>query len=101
MTHKRHVIRTKDLADGKTEMTIKQFEEFLKQFDENKDDRISVDELRQAIRRSGCWAIFAYWKGNRGMKSADINGDGFIDKDEIPKLAEFAEKELNIKIVAY
>ena len=87
--------------DGKREMTIKEFTAFLEQFDVDKDGRISPDELRQAIHKNGSWLLAAYWKGNRGMKSADIDGNGFIDKDEIPKLTEFAEKELNIKIVAY
>ncbi|KAI3688928.1 hypothetical protein L2E82_46871 [Cichorium intybus] len=98
MHHKKSSRSPSDL-DGKTEMTITEFTKFLFTFDTNKDGCISRDELRQAVRDNGGW--FATWKANRGMKSADANSNGFIDKEEIPKLAAFAEKELNIMIVSY
>ena len=85
--------------DGKTEMTMEEFTKFLFTFDANKDGLISREELREALKNSGNW--FAKWKANRRVKYADTNGDGVIDKDEIPKLAEFAERELNIRIVSY
>ncbi|KVH99383.1 Calcium-binding EF-hand [Cynara cardunculus var. scolymus] len=80
-------------------MTITEFTNYLAQYDTNHDNCISRDELRQAIRKNG--GRFASWKGSRGVKSADTNGNGLIDKHEMPKLVAFAEKELSIRIVAY
>ncbi|KAL4566294.1 hypothetical protein LXL04_030408 [Taraxacum kok-saghyz] len=68
--------------DGKTEMSIEEF--------------TNREELREAVRKKGGW--FATWKAKRNMKFADVNRNGFIDKNEVPKLAAFAEKELNIRI---
>ncbi|XVF64033.1 hypothetical protein PTKIN_Ptkin09bG0134600 [Pterospermum kingtungense] len=80
--------------DGKREMTIDEFKRWLKKFDEDKDGRISRDELADAIRASGGW--FARRKSNQGIRSADANGNGFIDDNEIRNLADFAEKHLNV-----
>ncbi|KAF7138831.1 hypothetical protein RHSIM_Rhsim07G0229300 [Rhododendron simsii] len=63
--------------DGKTEMAMDQFKEWIKQFDVDKDGRISRDELKEAIRSTRAW--FPGWKASRGVKAADVNGDGFID----------------------
>ncbi|KAG5542166.1 hypothetical protein RHGRI_021882 [Rhododendron griersonianum] len=83
--------------DGKREMAMDQFKEWIKQFDVDKDGRISRDELKEAIRSTRAW--FPGWKANRGVKAADANGDGFIDDSEITALMEFAEKNLSIKIM--
>ena len=82
--------------DGKREMTIDEFKRWLKKFDEDKDGRISKDELADAIRVSGGW--FARRKSKHGIRSVDANGNGFIDDNEIKNLAEFAEKHLNVRI---
>ncbi|KAM7517077.1 hypothetical protein LguiA_006660 [Lonicera macranthoides] len=86
-------------TDGKREMTMDEFKRWLKKFDTDNDSRISRDELREAVRANGGW--FSKWKGKRGMKSADINGNGFIDESEIISLLDFAEKVLGVRIVAY
>ena len=86
------------LEDGKTEMSIEEFTKFLYTFDTNNDGLISREELREAVRKKGGW--FATWKAKRNLKFADVNRNGFIDKNEVPKLAAFAEKELNIRIVS-
>ncbi|KAG5542164.1 hypothetical protein RHGRI_021880 [Rhododendron griersonianum] len=83
--------------DGKREMTMDQFKEWIKQFDGDADGRISRDELKEAIRSTRAW--FPGWKANRGVKAADANRDGFIDNSEITALMEFAEKNLSIKIM--
>ena len=66
-------------------------------FDKDKDGRISQDELKEAVRATG--GLFSSWKSKRGVKSADLNGDGFIDQNEITRLVEFAQKYLGMRIV--
>ncbi|KAI4336968.1 hypothetical protein L6164_015433 [Bauhinia variegata] len=86
-------------ADGKHVMSVDEFKRWLNRFDTNNDGRISKAELREAVRQTG--AHFATWKTSRGFKSADINGDGFIDKNEFKNLVDFAEKYLNIIVVNF
>ena len=91
-------IKTRSYSvDGKREMTIDEFKRWLKKFDEDKDGRISRDELADAIRVSGGW--FARWKSNHGIRSVDANANGFIDDNEIKNLREFAEKHLKVRIL--
>ncbi|MDG6100468.1 EF-hand domain-containing protein, partial [Alteromonas sp. ZYF713] len=85
--------------DNKREMKLQEFEKFLETLDTDRDGCISSEELRQAIRKNGGW--FATWKAKRAVKSADVNGNGVIDKGEISKLVALAEKELNVRIVSY
>ncbi|KAJ0570808.1 putative EF-hand domain-containing protein [Helianthus annuus] len=91
--------KTGGRPDGKTQMTMTAFKKFIDTLDTNKDGVISAEELSQAVRKRGGW--FATWKGNRALKSADANDNGYVDEDEIPKLVAFAEKELNVVIVEY
>ncbi|KDP38366.1 hypothetical protein JCGZ_04291 [Jatropha curcas] len=84
--------------DGTREMTVEQFKRWLKSFDTDGDDRISNEELADAVRVKGGW--FARWKGQRGIKSADSDGNGFVDENEIDNLIEFAQKHLRIKIIS-
>ncbi|KAH7848791.1 hypothetical protein Vadar_007992 [Vaccinium darrowii] len=86
-------------TDGKPEMTIDEFKKWLKKFDINRDGRISEEDLQEAIRASGGW--FTGRKSKAGVRSADANGNGFIEESEINNLVEFAKKHLGIKIVAY
>ncbi|XVE94872.1 hypothetical protein REPUB_Repub02eG0047300 [Reevesia pubescens] len=91
-------IKTRSYSvDGKREMTIDEFKRWLKKFDEDKDGKITKDELADAIRVSGEW--FARRKSKHGILFVDGNGNGFIDDSEIKNLAEFAEKHLNIRIL--
>ncbi|XVF39958.1 hypothetical protein PTKIN_Ptkin01aG0074700 [Pterospermum kingtungense] len=93
-------IKTRSYSvDGKREMTIDEFKRWLKNFDDDKDGRISRDELADAIRVSGGW--FASRKSKHGIRSVDANGNGFIDDNEIRNLAEFAEKHLNVRILFF
>ncbi|KAL7245172.1 hypothetical protein ACSBR2_000490 [Camellia fascicularis] len=84
--------------DGKIEMTIEQFKVWLmREYDADKDGRISKNELREAVRAAGGW--FSTWNSSHGIKSADKNGNGFVDENEINNLADFAQKKLNVRIV--
>ncbi|GJY15380.1 putative parvalbumin [Tanacetum coccineum] len=67
--------------DGRRELTIKEFKRWLMRFDTNKDGRISKTELRQIVKANGGW--FSGWKGRAGIRSADKNGNGFVDEYEI------------------
>ncbi|KVI06637.1 Calcium-binding EF-hand [Cynara cardunculus var. scolymus] len=90
---------TQNSDDGRRELTVKEFKRWLMKFDSDKDGRISRKELRRVLRATGGW--FTWWKGNAGIKSADKNGNGFVDGCEIENLVQFAQKELGVRIVPY
>ena len=81
-------------VEGKRVMSIEEFKRWLKTFDADKDGRISRKELEDAI--PGGW--FTRWKGKREIRSADSDGNGFIEESEINILLEFAQKYLGVKI---
>ena len=90
------IIQRNVWSDGKREMNMQEFKQWLKRFDANKDGKISRSELRDAVRRSG--GHFATFKARQGLKSADANHDGFIDENEFENLVEFAEKHLKVRV---
>ncbi|KAJ6320872.1 hypothetical protein OIU76_006242 [Salix suchowensis] len=91
-------IKSRSVAvDGEHAITMEQFKAWMKTIDDDKDGKISKDELADAVRGNGGW--FAGRKAKRGVGSADSNGNGFVDESEIRNLAEFAQKYLGIKIV--
>ncbi|VFQ86878.1 unnamed protein product [Cuscuta campestris] len=86
-------------CNGKMDMTLEEFKKWVKSFDEDEDGRIDRSELQEAIQAAG--VRFSWLRGRQGMKAADQNGDGFIDADELAKLADFAQNHLNVRIVTY
>ncbi|KAI3737111.1 hypothetical protein L2E82_27106 [Cichorium intybus] len=84
--------------NGVNDLTLEEFKAWLMTFDEDKDGRISSEELRQAVRLTG-GGHFTTFKAWRGLKSADANHDGYLDFDEIENLVEFADKVLLLKVV--
>lgn len=86
-------------GSGEREMTMQEFKKWVRKFDADEDGRISKNELRDAIRATGGW--FSGRKSKQGMQSADANGNGFIEGNEIHNLVEFAKKQLHVKIVDY
>ncbi|XP_054796399.1 calcium-binding protein CML37-like [Prosopis cineraria] len=86
-------------CDGKRMMSLEEFKQWLLSFDSDSDGRINHSELREAVRLSG--GLFASWKSERGIKSADTNHNGFIDDNEFRNLAHFADKYLNIRITGF
>lgn len=93
-------IKSRGIAsDGTRLMTLDEFKEWLKKFDEDKDGRISRSELQEAIKFTG--SRLAFWKSWLGLRSVDHNGNGFIDDDEISGLADFAHKQLGIKLIIF
>ncbi|XP_026658309.2 calmodulin-1-like [Phoenix dactylifera] len=93
------IMAIKHTRSANGEMTVEDFKEWLKNFDKDKDGRISRDELRDAIRSKG--GRFTTWKSSRGIRHADSNRNGFIDDAEIDNLVAFAQKHLGMKIVPY
>ncbi|KAL1546974.1 hypothetical protein AAHA92_23501 [Salvia divinorum] len=77
------------------EITAEEFKRWLKKFDADRDGRISVEELRQAIRAAGGW-WFCTRKAKRGVKMADKNLNGAIDDYEINNLVDFAQQYLGL-----
>ncbi|KAL0314841.1 UNVERIFIED_CONTAM: hypothetical protein Sangu_2328500 [Sesamum angustifolium] len=82
----------------KVEMSVQEFSKWLMQFDYDKDGKITMEELREAVRANGQW--FTTWKAKHGLKLADKNRNGVIDDYEICNLVEFAEKHLGRKIIS-
>lgn len=95
MAFKTTELRSKE---GKVEITMDEFKRWLKKFDDNGDGRISVEELREAIRATRGW--FSTAKAGRVFKSVDTSHKGFIDDNQIPMLQVFAQKQFGFKIVA-
>lgn len=86
-------------ADGKLLMNPEEFKKWLKKFDTDEDGRISLDELRAAVKEMGGW--FTKWKCRDGIRAADLDGTGFIEDNEINNLKDFALKHLGIRIITY
>ncbi|XAR61873.1 hypothetical protein NMG60_11016414 [Bertholletia excelsa] len=86
-------------SDGKLEMTLEEIKQWLKKFDADKDGRISREELREAVRSAGGW--FSGRRRKVWLRSADANGNGFVDDGEINRLLMFAQKHLGVRIVAF
>ncbi|KAL6656977.1 hypothetical protein ACP70R_004757 [Stipagrostis hirtigluma subsp. patula] len=82
--------------EHRTTITAAEFKEWLKQFDADRDGRISARELREAIRRRGAW--FPNLRAWRAVRRADRDGDGFVNDWEIENLVQFAEDELGFRI---
>ncbi|KAH6759536.1 hypothetical protein C2S52_022944 [Perilla frutescens var. hirtella] len=81
------------------QISIEEFKKWLKKFDADRDGRISVEELRTAIRASGGW-WFCTRKAKRGVKMADKNLNGVVDDYEINNLVEFAHKYLGLRVTS-
>nr|GEV49914.1 putative EF-hand domain pair protein [Tanacetum cinerariifolium] len=76
-----------------------EFKTWLMTFNDDKDDRISKDELRQAIHVMEGGRFTTLIKGRRRVRSVDTNRNGYIDYDKIEKLVEFANKTLGLQVV--
>lgn len=94
-------IKTRGIADGNFNcvMSMEEFKRWLKRFDANNDGSMSKEELRDATRVTSGW--FSGWKSSNVVHTVDANSDGFIDKNEINNIVDFAVKHLSVKIVAF
>ncbi|URE47129.1 Calcium-Binding Protein [Musa troglodytarum] len=74
-----------------------EFLDLLERADENKDGRLSKDELRSALKASGLH--FTRLKIWFAMRKCDLNRNGVIDGDkEIAKLLSYAENNWKIRV---
>ncbi|KAF9668579.1 hypothetical protein SADUNF_Sadunf14G0018400 [Salix dunnii] len=91
------VIKTSCISvDGKRVMSIEEFWRWIRTFDADKDGKISRIELEDAM--SGGW--FTRWKGKRRIRSADSDGNGFIEESDINNLVEIAQKYLGVTMLS-
>ncbi|KAK1620067.1 hypothetical protein QYE76_025600 [Lolium multiflorum] len=82
------------LPQGET--TVEEFWAWLAQFDADGDGRISLEELREALRSLDVW--FAWWKAREALRDADANRNGLVDPDEMGRLYAFARRNLHLKM---
>ncbi|XP_059284018.1 probable calcium-binding protein CML10 [Lycium ferocissimum] len=80
--------------DASIPVTEEQLEKVLKRYDENKDGKLSKQELKTAFKEMGL--RFCGWKASRAFHHADINGDGYISKDEMKELVKYSSNKWGI-----
>ncbi|KAJ9189912.1 hypothetical protein P3X46_001160 [Hevea brasiliensis] len=68
--------------------TEDQVRQVFMQFDLNRDNVLSREEIRQAFKYLG--AMFPAQKARKALKLADANGDGAIDLSELDDLVKYA-----------
>ncbi|OIT04145.1 hypothetical protein A4A49_00312 [Nicotiana attenuata] len=71
-------------------LTEEQVKGMLKKYDKNRDGKLSKEELRLAFKEMGLH--FCGWKAGKALRFADINGDGFINEDEMSEFVKYASK---------
>ncbi|MQL89725.1 hypothetical protein Taro_022312 [Colocasia esculenta] len=78
------------------EMTVEEFKAWLRRFDADRDGCLTREELQHALNSLNRWS--AWWRARQGMKEADTNHNGRIDRDEMDKLIHYAQRHLRMKI---
>ncbi|GAB4850833.1 hypothetical protein Ancab_030133 [Ancistrocladus abbreviatus] len=62
----------------------------MKEFDTNKDGRLSKEELAAFFKKHG--SLIPGWRASRAMHRADGDGDGSIDEHEMKELINCVRK---------
>ncbi|TMW80523.1 hypothetical protein EJD97_018788 [Solanum chilense] len=76
--------------DASIPLTKDQVEGILKRYDTNEDGKLSKKELKAAFKKMGL--RFCGWKVGRAFNHADIDKDGYINKEEMSELVKYASK---------
>ncbi|KAL3497456.1 hypothetical protein ACH5RR_040188 [Cinchona calisaya] len=66
----------------------RQLSDIFKQHDKNGDRRLDRAELKEAFKQLG--AMIPSWRAARALHHADLNGDGYIDEEEMTGLVNYA-----------
>lgn len=95
LTHQDQEIEKKNMPhlinkDASIPLTPDQVEKILKRYDKNGDGKLSKQELTVAFKEMGL--RFSGWKAGRAFHHADINRDGYINKEEMSELVKYASK---------
>ncbi|KAL3514507.1 hypothetical protein ACH5RR_027234 [Cinchona calisaya] len=69
-------------------LTAEQLRGIFEQCDKNGDGRLDRAELKEAFKKLG--AMIPSWRAARGLHHADLNGDGYIDEEEMTDLVNYA-----------
>ncbi|KAH0451409.1 hypothetical protein IEQ34_018708 [Dendrobium chrysotoxum] len=78
------------------QLTLQQFKDWLKSIDRDGDGKISMKELRDALRVLGMNCT--RWKAWRALVHADLNRNQHIDSDdEVEELIKYARKRWALK----
>ena len=69
---------------SKTDPAVKAADQLFKEFDANKDGKLSLDELTRAAKQHGATVAKAWPKKliEKTLAQYDANGDGYLDKAE-------------------
>ncbi|KAJ9186728.1 hypothetical protein P3X46_002271 [Hevea brasiliensis] len=74
-----------------------QLRKLFSRFDVNKDNRLSKEEISEALSQLG--AFLPDYRAGRALTHCDANKDGFIDLDEFDDFVSYAEsKGFEIKL---
>lgn len=60
---------------------------FFDKYDKNGDGHLDEEEVKQAFKELG--SLFPWWRAGQGLKYADVNKDGVIDREEIEALVTY------------
>ncbi|OAY50922.1 hypothetical protein MANES_05G173000v8 [Manihot esculenta] len=77
-------------ATRSVNFTEEQLKKIFMEFDENRDNLLSKDEIKKAFNYLG--AMIPEFRAIRGIKKADTNGDGMVDLSELNDLISYAFK---------
>ncbi|KAG5594903.1 hypothetical protein H5410_036135 [Solanum commersonii] len=76
--------------DASIALTKDQVERILKRYDKNGDEKLSKQELKVTFKEMGL--RFCGWKVGRAFHHADMDRDGYINKEEMSELVKYASK---------
>ncbi|PHU18877.1 hypothetical protein BC332_10028 [Capsicum chinense] len=71
-------------------LSHEQVKGMLMRYDKNRDGKLSKQELTLAFKEMGLH--FCSWKAGKAISSADKNGDGYINEDEMSEFVQYCSR---------